>query len=245
LCFRDKSARDARERAAELFVGDPEFPNGQRFGLVSGIAMGDVAPKLHVRGPLAGCAFGAAIAAAPSPIQLGETWLAIGAPGQNSRGVEHADGAVYLVDLCTNEIVSALSVFDGLQGEHKEYRIGSSFGSCLSGSIDIDGDGDNDLLVGAPDGSADPMRAGLGFVEALSLTKKKTLCVISGQSTEHLFGGFGRSISAPVPRGTRGSTEFVIGAAELDVPGGSAEAFHVELQGTTSAMWTWAVELVQ
>jgi hypothetical protein len=96
----------------------------------------------------AGDRFGESIAALGEPAPGTGVSLAVGAPGDDFAGED--SGAVWILSLDSNGFVTSKHKIDATAGTGGAPDPGGAFGSSVVEPGDIDGDGNTDLVVGAP-----------------------------------------------------------------------------------------------
>jgi hypothetical protein len=131
-------------------------------------------PLLEIWGDDRDEAFGAALATVPDLDDDGTPELAIGAPTATVKG--GVGGRVVIVSPRSARI---LLVIEGEAGER--------FGSALARVPDLDGDGLDELLVGAP-GASSRDGAEVGAAHVVSLRKGKRLLTVTGDVARDRLG---------------------------------------------------------
>jgi hypothetical protein len=216
---------------AEVLVGAPGSAGGAgQAWLWSGPFAGEYVPGEDFGTPEAGAALGQAVAGGMDMDGDGGTDLLLGAPGASA-----ARGAVYLVDQ-SGDVAEASTRFDGaLPGE----RAGATI--ALPG--DVDGDGLDDLAVGAPGRDG----AGVGAGAAYLLLGPRTGFVSLTAADTTLLGvtagdAAGSALAAAGDVDGDGLADLLVGAPHADdsaAEGGAAYLVlgplgtgHVDLDGS-------------
>lgn len=162
----------------------------------------------------------------------GEADLAIGAPGSNLGGA--ASGAVYIFfgplsgTLSTNDADVSIRGIPGAQ-----------LGLALDRAGDVNGDGNEDLLIGAPyEGTDETARRGSAFLMLGPLVG--TISVSEGLrfTGDSSFGYAGRAVAGVGDLNNDGYDDFAIGAPFYNTPevstAGAVYIFHGPLTGASA-----------
>lgn len=117
----------------------------------------------------AGDLFGSSVSFAGDINDDGIDDLVIGAPGANAEGIDAGTGACYILFGDTNVNLGYsdlfLSVLDGQKGfKINGNAAGDRFGASVSTAGDINHDGVDDLIIGAPDADSDAVDSGKSYV---------------------------------------------------------------------------------
>ncbi len=209
----------------DVIVGEPLFRNlsAQVVGRVSifhGSGSGlSTTPALQIEGPVDGGRFGAAVARGGNLNRDAYDDVAVGAP-EAVVGLSLEAGIVHVYSGGPGGLnATPLVLTPGMAGE----RVGAS----LAGVGDVDGDGDDDLVVGAPRSalSPGPGRVYLYQGEPGSMGATPAQFVTDPESGS-LYG------FAVAPAGDfngDGYADAVVGAPNDDTPSGGADAGAVHL----------------
>ncbi|MCC6659384.1 MAG: FG-GAP repeat protein [Phycisphaerales bacterium] len=210
------SATAARARATAMMLG-----------LASATAC---AQTLSINTPnrTAGGYFGAAVAGLGDVNGDGNADVAVGAPGEGSGGDPAARGRVY--------------VYSGLNGAQirmlwsPNQRPDGRFGAAVASVPDTDGDGVNDILVGAPGEGAS---AQVGRAYLYSGDTGALLHVLFSPA-QQAGGLFGRSVAGVSDMDGDGRGDLAVGAPEERNGGGPAGMgrVHVYSGGTGALLYT-------
>jgi hypothetical protein len=190
-----RDADGARSGAVYLFSGpiDADLPVSAADARIDGIAADDGA--------------GFAIAAAGDVNGDGYDDLLIGAPGEDGAGADA--GAAHLlygpvegpIDLRTTGIT--------LRGE----AAGDLAGASLAGAGDVDGDGFDDLLIGAPGSDADGTSSGAAYLFYGPIDASASLSTADVRLTGEMTGAYaGASVSAAGDVNADGLADVLVGA---------------------------------
>ena len=158
--------------------------------------------------------FGSAVAAIGDLDGNGVEDLAVGAPGDDRRGMDR--GAVWLLFRGANgELIKRVPLRNGLSfGEPSQWPTCSGFGRALAALGDLDGDGTPELAVGAPFGTI--RSSTKGEVRILSLAPDgramdEDLVFVSGLSAGAKFGV---SLASLGDFHVDGAADMIVGADE-------------------------------
>jgi hypothetical protein len=168
--------------------------------------------------------FGSAIASIGDLNGDGVTDLAVGAPGDDEGGTDR--GAVWILFLNTEGKVRLYQkIADSSGGFNGELRDGDQFGSAVASIGDVDGDGIDDLAVGAPFAN----EGGTGKGEIWILFMDNEGRVKSQQRIADGAGGFkgdlsdndhfGNAIAGIGDLDANGVTDLAVGAEQNDEGG--------------------------
>jgi hypothetical protein len=192
----------------DVLVGAPHDDDADRgrvflyLGSASGLSS---TPAWSKAGPALGAQFGSFIAPAGDVDGDGRADVLLGSPSWNGHG------AVF-VYRGTNDglAASALAILEGDEA-------GSGFGGAVSAAGDVNGDGYDDVLVGAP-------LSGQGRGTVFLFSGSATGPVASWSASGEAPGHFGGSVSAAGDVNADGFDDFIVGAPER-FDGGRAFVF--------------------
>lgn len=189
-------------------AGPKKMPGAGSLALVSG---GKGSLLLRLDGARAGDGFGSSVA----PLMDGRHLL-VGAPFFDVSGFTD-EGAAFLYDAAGNLLLR----LDGAVS-------GSAFGSTMKEIPDVDGDGSEDFLVGAPGVYPDPRVPG-----QVLLFSSRNLEVLRRFQTGMVGDGFGLALAAAGDVDGDGRADVLIGAPMAD-PQGLEDAGSVYLFSSAS-----------
>jgi len=151
--------------------------------------------------------------------------LLVGAPGQGVLWT--CDGVAYLVDTPVSGQASLNSATAALHGEDSF----DAAGSAVDSAGDVDGDGQMDLIVGAPDEGTAGTSAGAGYlVYGGGLSGNIDLTVAGAKFTgEAAFDALGTAVCAVGDTNGDGFDDFVISAPSESEAGAYAGAVYLYL----------------
>lgn len=179
---------------ADFIVGMPgEDDNGTRSGAAT-VVLGNTNSGYGYRGDSANDIFGESVSGAGDVNGDGVPDFIIGAPGSFGSGAGYA--RVYSGD-------SPFTVLYTLNGD----LIGSEFGASVSGAGDVNGDGFDDVIVGAPRDNDNGSNS--GSAKVYSGANGAVLYSFAGSSANALFGS---SVSSAGDINNDGFADFIIGS---------------------------------
>ncbi|HHI69025.1 MAG TPA: hypothetical protein ENJ97_06840, partial [Planctomycetes bacterium] len=181
-----------KDGRADLLAGAPgDSTNGTKAGRVLVVSGRDgKTVLLDLKGQKAGDRLGAAVLGLGDVNGDGYPDFAAGVPGAGGTG---------LVRVVSGKDGSFLRTFTGTAP-------GGSFGEALAGGADVNGDGKDDLAVGAPLTSG-----GLGAVQVFNLADGKSLLSLSGKAAG---GKFGFSLALPGDLDGDGGSDVAVGSPQ-------------------------------
>lgn len=190
--------------ASEIGVGAPfAFGGAGAMAVVSGATGALMRLDLGV---VAGGGFGSAIAALDDVDGDGSRDYAVGEPLGGAQG----EGAVRLLSGQTGASLGTLAPAGGAAA-------GDRFGYALA-AADVDGDGQDELVVGAPFFDAGPGMADAGRVQVFDLASGASVWSAIGSAADELHGN---ALARVGDLNGNGGEEIVVGARWYDPPGGS------------------------
>lgn len=168
--------------------------------------------------------FGFAVAAPGDLNNDGFTDIVVGAPGDDEGGIDR--GAIYILFLdASGQVQSYQKIANQLGGLGDVLSDGDRFGTALSPLPDLDGDGINELLVGAPysdDGGLDRGALWVLFMNNDgSVRQSQKISATQGGFQGDLFDGdhFANSVTTLSDLDGDGVSELVVGASGTDRQG--------------------------
>ena len=175
--------------------------------------------------------------------RMGDGRLAVGAEQDDAGGVDQ--GAVYLFTLNAGGTVTGTTKLDGTSVPGPTLSAGDRFGSAVTSIGDIDGNGAEDLLVGAKRDSAVPGGSARGSVHVILMDTPTTI-LSTVEITEASNGGpalmdddqFGTSVAILGDLDNDGSIEVAVGAPNTDGTLNNVGALYIltlATDGTASA----------
>jgi len=147
------------------------------------------------------------------------------------------------VQIFTGPSGTPLIPFGGLSGS----AANDHFGTSVAGTVDLDGDGILEIVVGAPDADPTPALADAGQVKVIETTGL-TVLTLDGLAAND---GFGRAVAVLGDLDNDGRNEFAVSAPERDVPtsnvgevrvySGASVTGQIYTVGMTSFLFTGSV----
>lgn len=179
------------------------------------------APTLHDNSH-----FGSAVAAMGDLNDDGVIDLAVGAESDDIDGRER--GAVFILFLNEDGTVqSSTRIASGENGGPK-LQLLNHFGTAIAALGDLDGDGIEDLAVGAPD-SIDPNEPGTVYILFLdengSVNSSEKISGSKFNLTTTFANGFGSALAARGDTNNDGSPELLVGSPRTNPGGGINSGF--------------------
>jgi hypothetical protein len=225
---------------SEILIGAPEYDSGQedegKIFVYRGSAQGlSSTPAWTAEGDQAHAAFGFSVSSAGDVNGDGYDDLIVGAPGYRFGGGAETVGMIFVYLGSPTGIVS-LADWSAPSDQDN-----SSFGWSVSAAGDINGDGYDDIAVGAPQFDGERIDMGKAFVYAGSPSG-----IAAGPcwTTQGEQGGswFGESISTAGDVNGDGCADLIVGALLYDdglVDAGKAYVYRGSPDGlSAAASWT-------
>ena len=202
------------------FYADSNGSNSGSAYLYSGV---DGALLYQWDGQNANDTFGQYVSAAGDVNSDGFDDVIIGADGADSNGLS-ANGSAYVYSGADG---SLLYQWDGHNNTDR-------FGWCVSGAGDVNGDGFDDLIVGAFSANNNGYYSGSAYV--YSGADGSVLYQWDGQNTGDYFGG---SVSGKVDVNSDGFDDLIIGAHWADPNGVDSGSVYVHSGADGSLIYQW------
>jgi hypothetical protein len=174
--------------------------------------------------------------------------IVVGAPGDDDGGVDR--GAVWLLECDSDVSVTRESKISALSGGALATLADDDrFGSAVARLADLDGDGVDELAVGAP--GADDGASGAGAVWILfpdangALRSAEKIAMGSGgfPGTLQADDAFGAAVAAIGDRNGDGTEDLAVGSPGVDQGGpdrGAVWILHLDSSGGVGSAWTIA-----
>jgi hypothetical protein len=186
-------------------------------GLARVFSGADGSVLYSLNGDSTGDQFGAAVSDTGDVNNDGVPDFIVGAPLDDNTGANSGSARVF-----SGASGAVLHTFNG---DAERARLGTS----VSGAGDIDGDGFDDLIVGAPTDGAEI--AGPGYARVFSGADGSVLATFTGESAQEQFGW---SVSGPGDLDGDGLPDLLVGALNNDATGVDAGSARVYLNLGTS-----------
>ena len=216
------------------------FGRSAPFDLTASLSTLDGSNGFRLSGAAANALSGSSVGSAGDVNGDGYDDLVIGAPGATAGTMANA-GVSYVVFGKAGGFAADLdlSTLDGSNGfQLLGVAAGDAGGTAVGSAGDINGDGYDDLVVGAPSGSAGLGAAYVVFGKASGFAATLSLAALTGANGFKLAGAAagdlaGRSVSRAGDINGDGLDDLLIGAPQNDANGSGAGAAYV-LFGSTA-----------
>jgi hypothetical protein len=226
------------DRFSDLIVGAPNFdgafPSEGRVYVFHGLATGlPAAPSWFLSGPQDGARFGTGVATAGDVNGDGFDDVLIGAAGMTST--EAGDGKIFVFHGSAAGL--AMTPAWTLEAEQTDMTMGNAVGTAG----DVNGDGFDDVIIGAPLYDNGQQNEGRAFVYLGSAAGLAATPAWTGESNQ-AAAQFGTSVATAGDVNSDGFADVIVGAPNFDngqADEGRAYVYHGSASGlSAAAAWT-------